>query len=243
MGTGYFPSQNAAVRRRKPVRWLPILAILGILLASGTVLADVVLSYSAENGLGANATSPFLFQNGGNYAAAHSLGIATNAYASGTSGPTVTTTISGVVGVPVEAYNVTQLATGTTIPAATTFGNVLAVNPSTLTPTNVVCAYAFVSTAAPSPGTTGVSGAPTGCSATVPTLGLVSTGCGTHATAQVATINLLTGAINGSIATSGCTVASGTASGVIVLYVSYAVTTSGAVTATSLNTFQVPVNL
>lgn len=210
-------------------------------MASGTVLADVVLSYSDNNGLGANAASPLVFQNGGNYATAHSLGIATNAYAVGSNGPTVTTTISGVSGVPVEALNVTELATGSTLGAALHLGNVATVGASTLTPANVVCAYAFISTAAPALGTIGVAGAPAGCAATVPALGQVSAGCGGSATAQVATVNLLTGAITGSIATAGCTVASGTISGVVILYVSYAVTTNGAVAATALNAFQVPV--
>ncbi len=210
---------------------------------SGTVLADVVLSYTANNGVGTNAASPFVFQNGANYAAAHGLGIATNTYASGTTGPTVTTTISGISGVPVAAYDVTEFATGATLGANGSIGNVVVPGATTYTPTNVVCAYAFVSTAKPSVGTTAVAGAPTGCTATVPALGTVSTGCGSSATAQVATVNLLTGTVSGSIGGAGCVAAKGTLSGVIVLYVSYAVTTSGTVTATTLNSYQVPVTL
>jgi hypothetical protein len=216
---------------------------LGILLVSGTVVADVVLSYAANNGIGINASSPFIFQNGGNYAAAHGLGITTNAYAVGSSGPTVTTTVSGVNGVPVAAMDVTEFATGTTLGANGTIANVQVVSATSLTPANVVCAYAFVSTAKPSLGSTAVAGQPAGCSATVPTLGAVSAGCGGSAAAAVATVNLLTGAVSGTIGTAGCVAAKGTLSGVIVLYVSYAITTNGVVTATSLNSFQVPVTL
>jgi hypothetical protein len=238
-----FRFENPRSKPHKPVRWLSALAIFGVLLVSGTVVADVVLSFSANNGVGANAASPFVFQNGGNYAAANGLGVATNTYASGTSGPTVTTTINGINGVLVAEFDVTEFATATTLGATGTPANVVVPSPTTLTPANVVCAYAFVSTAKPSLGATAVTGAPSGCSATLPTLGTVSPGCGGTATAQTATVNLLTGAVSGSIATAGCTVAKGTTTGTVVLYVSYTIVSSGAVTATSLNSFQVPVTL
>jgi hypothetical protein len=241
--TGNYWAQNHAKTHRKPLRWLSILAVLGVLMMSGVVVANVVLSYTDNTGLGANAASPFVFQNGGNYAAANGLGITTNTYATGTTGPTVTTTISGINGVPVEAYDITEFATAATLGANGTINTPLVVGATTYTPANVVCAYAFVSTAKPTLGTTAVSGAPAGCAATTPTLGTVSTGCGATATAAVATVNLLTGAVSGSLSSSGCVVAKGTHSGVLVLYVSYAITSSGAVTATTLNGFQVPVTL
>lgn len=212
-------------------------------MVSGTVLADVVLSFTASNGVGVNASSPFVFQNGANYAAANGLGVATNTYTAGTSGPTVTTTINGINGVLVAEFDVTEFATATTLGATGTPTNVVVPSATTLTPANVVCAYAFVSTAKPSLGSTAVTGAPAGCTATVPALGTVSAGCGGSATAQVATVNLLTGTISGSIAGASCSVAKGTLSGVIVLYVSYSIQTNGAVSATSLNAFQVPVTL
>jgi hypothetical protein len=239
-----FWKPKTEVRGRKPVRWLSVLAVLSVTLVSGTVLADVVLSFNAANGVGTNAATPFAFQNGGNYAAANGLGVATNTYpAAGTSGPSVTTTISGINGVLVSEFDVTEFATAATLGAVGVPSNVVVPSPVTLTPAKVVCAYAFVSTAFPSLGSTAVAGAPVGCTATVPSLGAVSTGCGVTATAQVATVNLLTGAISGTIASSGCTVAKGTLSGVIVLYVSYSIVTNGAVVATALNTFQVPVTL
>ena len=228
---------------KKPVRWLSVLATLGVVLLSATVVADVVLSFTVSNGVGANASSPFVFQNGGNYAAAHGLGVATNVYAAGTSGPSVTTTINGVNGVLVAEFDVTEFATATTLGATGSINNVVVPSASSLTPANVVCAYAFVSTAKQSLGSTAVTGAPVGCAATSPALGAVSAGCGGSATAQTATVNLLTGAVSGSIGGAGCSVASGTLSGVIVLYVSYSISTNGAVAATSLNTFQVPVTL
>ena len=228
--------------RRKPVRWLTLLAGLGVILVSGTVVADVVLAYTVNNGVGANTTSPFTFQAGGNYAAANGMGFATNAYAGGgSSGVLVTTTINGVQNVPVELFNVTEFATARAMTRTGTIGNVNVPAPSALTPAGVVCAYAFVSTAAPSFGGAGVAGAPAGCSATLPALGVVAPGC-SAGSAAVATVNLLTGAITGTIA-GACTVASGTAAGIVALYISYAITTNATVTATTLNSFTVPVTL
>src|SRR4029077_16905215 len=112
-----------------------------------------------------------------------------------------TTTISGIVSVPVEEFDVTEFATSAVTARTATIANVLVVSPSVLTPANVVCAYAFVSTAKPSLGTVAPAGAPAGCAATVPLLGAVSTGCGGSATAVVATINLLTGVVTGALST------------------------------------------
>jgi hypothetical protein len=224
------------------------LVLFGVILVSGTVVADVVLVFTVDHTLGANASSPFQFQGGANYAAANALGFVSNSYpgVATTTGVTVTTTISGVASVPVELFDMTEFATSVKLPAKATFANVNVPAATTLTPSNVVCAYAFVSTALPSFGTGAIAGAPAGCSATLPTLGAVSAGCGASATAQTAVVNLLTGVVTGtSIGTpnSGCTTALNTAAGTTVLYVSYAITTTGAVTTTSLNSFTIPVTL
>ena len=241
--TNLYLKSPIASYRRKPVRWLSVLVGLGIILVSGTVVADVVLAYTANNSVGANAASPFMFQGGSNYAAANALGFVTNVYAgAGLTGPMVTSTISGVQSVPVELFDVTEFATAKIVPRTGTVANVNVPNPSLLAVAGVVCAYAFVSTAVPSFGGAAVAGAPAGCSATLPSLGAVASGCGVGGTAAVATVNLLTGAVSGSIAGS-CTVASGTAANTLVLYVSYAITTNAAVAATTLNAFTVPVTL
>jgi hypothetical protein len=235
-------------RVKKPARWLSFLVLFGVVLVSGTVVADVVLVFTVSHNLGVNATSPFQFQGGANYATANALGFVTNTYpgVATTTGVTVTTTIKGVVSVPVQLYDVTEFATSVLLPAKATYSNVNVPAATALTPANVVCAYAFVSTALPSFGPTGVAGAPAGCSATMPALGAVSTGCGATATAQTAVVNLLTGAVTGTsigTANSGCTTALNTAASTVVLYVSYAITTSGAVSATALNAFTIPVQL
>jgi hypothetical protein len=227
--------------RTKSGRWLTILVGCGVLLVSGTVIADVVLAYTDNNSVGTNTTSPFQFVQGSNYASANGMGFVTNAYPAGTSGPTVTTTINGVSSVPVLLFDVTEFATGKVLTTSAHVSNVNVPAPSVLTPAGVVCAYAFISTAAPSLGTTGVTGAPAGCSATMPALGSLSAGC-TGGTASTVVVNLLTGVITGTIAGS-CTVPTATVSGVTVLYISYAITVNAAVTATTLNAFTVPITM
>jgi hypothetical protein len=243
------PKNRIAVRpSKKPARWLSFLVLFGVILVSGSVVADVVLVFTVNHNLGANASSPFQFQGGANYVAANALGFVSNSYPgiATTTGVTVTTTISGVASVPVELFDVTEFVTSVKLPAKATYSNINVPSASTLTPANVVCAYAFVSTAVPSFGPTAVAGSPVGCSATMPTLGAVSTGCGVGATAQTAVVNLLTGAVTGTsigTANSGCTTVLNTVALTTVLYISYAITTTGAVSATSLNAFTVPVTL
>jgi hypothetical protein len=229
--------------RRKPVRWLSILVGLGVILVAGSVVADVVVAYAASNGVGPNTGSPFRFQQGGNYAAANAVGVITNTYpGGGSNGPAVTTTLNGISSVPVMQFDVTEFATAILTTRTGTLANVNVPAPVGVAPAGVVCAYAFVSTAVPTLGTTGVAGAPAGCSATLPTLGAVSAGC-VGGSAVTAVVNLLTGAVSGTTLAGACTVPVGTAAATIVLYISYAITTNAAVVATSLNTFTVPVTL
>lgn len=227
--------------RTKSGRWLSVLVASGVILVSGTVIADVVLAYTANNNVGTNTGSPFQFVQGSNYASANGMGFVTNAYPAGTSGPTVTTTINGVSSVPVLLFDVTEFSTAKTLTTTAHVSNVNVPAPSILAVAGVVCAYAFVSTATPSLGTTGVAGAPAGCSATLPSLGTLSAGC-TGGTASTVVVNLLTGAITGTIAGS-CVVPTGTLTGVVVLYVSYAITVNATVTATALNAFTVPITM
>ncbi|MCI4369146.1 MAG: hypothetical protein L3K09_06260 [Thermoplasmata archaeon] len=234
---------NLATRSaKKPVRWLSIVVTLGIVLVSGSVLADVVLAYTANNGVGTNAADPFVFQQGANYATANSLGIITSAFTGGgSSGAQVTTTVSGVASVGVTALDSVEFATAIKLPAAAVIGNVYVITPTAFAPANVVCAYAFISTASPSAGNVAVAGAPAGCQATTPALGALSAGCAAGS-AAVATVNLLTGAVIGTIA-GACTVASATVAATVTLYISFGITVNGVVVATSLNTFTVPVTM
>jgi hypothetical protein len=149
---------------KKPARWLSFLVLFGVILVSGTVVADVVLVFTVNHSLGANASSPFQFQGGANYAAANALGFVSNSYpgVATTTGVTVTTTISGVASVPVELFDMTEFATSVKLPAKATFANVNVPAATVLTPSNVVCAYAFISTAAPSFGVGAIAGAPAG---------------------------------------------------------------------------------
>ena len=226
--------------RKRPVRWLTALVVLGVIVVSGTVVADVVLAYTANNSVGPNGTSQFQFTDGSNAAAAKSAGVATNAYpGGGSSGVTVTTTIDGIALIPVEALQVTLFQTAVLTTNTAAIGNVLVPSASSITVTNVVCAYAFVSDAVQTYGTTLAGSA--ACGATIPTLGALSAGCSTGTSGQ-AIVNLLTGAVTGTTWT--CSVPSGTAASTSVLYVSYAITTSGPVAGTTvLNSFSIPVTL
>jgi hypothetical protein len=229
-------------KAKSRVRWLSVLTGLAVVLVAGVVVADVVLNFTTSTGVGANTSAPFEFQNGGNYGTAHGFGFVTSTYPGGSSpGVSVTTTINGIATVPVSMFDVNELITAVATTSTAHIGNVFVPSASALTVAGVVCAYAFVSTAIPSPGATAVAGAPAGCAATLPTLGTLSSGC-TGGTANVAAVNLVAGTVTGSIAAS-CTVPSSTAASTIVLYVSYYIATSGVVTATTLNSFAIPVTL
>lgn len=233
------PNKMGRVRARG-LRWLSILMGASVVLVAGVVAADVVLVYSDSNTINGAASNPFAFTNGGNYATAHSYSFITTSYTGGTStsGPEVATTVSGITDVTVQLYDVVEFDTAATITSPTAIGDAVGLNAPT-TVTNVLCAYAFVSTALPSLGSTGVSGAPAGCSVTVPALGSVSAGC---QTAAVMSVNLLTGAALGTLA-GDCTVPTSTASGATVLYISYGIVTTGSVSSSGLATLTIPVAL
>jgi hypothetical protein len=228
--------------RRKPVRWLTMLVGVGVILVSGTVVADVILAYTANDSIGPNIASPFLFQKGGNYASASSLGVATDAFpAAGNSGVTVTTTLAGIQSVPVGLLDINEFAVGASAtPASATVKTPYVPSPSAVAIAGVVCAYAFISNGAPAFGVAAVAGAPAGCGATMPTVASVSAGCGVVATA-VTVVNLMSGVVAGALS---CAVASATAASSVLLYVSYWITTNGAVTGTtSVNSFVIPISM
>ncbi|MCI4331112.1 MAG: hypothetical protein L3K19_04615 [Thermoplasmata archaeon] len=227
---------------RRPVRWLTLLVGLGVILVSGTVVADVILAYTANNSIGPNISSPFLFIKGGNYASASSLGVATDVFpGAAVNGVTVTTTLAGIQSVPVGLLDVNEFAVGASAtPASASIKTPYVPSPAVVAIAGVVCAYAFVTNGAPAFGVAPVAGAPAGCGATMPTVASVSAGCGVVATA-VTVVNLLSGTLAGALT---CAVASGTAASSTLLYVSYWVTTNAAVSGTtSVNAFVIPVTL
>jgi hypothetical protein len=237
---GGLPRPGDRKRSHGRSRWPTFLMLAAMILVAGTVVADVVLTYNVFNNTGANAASPFDFVNGGNYGTAHALGLITTAYTAPAN--QVTTSLSGVEYVTAEIYDViefdTAVATATTYHiTSASLVTIIGANPA-----GVVCAYAFLSDAAPSAGTVAVAGEPAGCGAVTPTLGARAAACtGATWVAGVATINLLTG---GTVANSPgtCNIATGVGAGTIAEYVSYAVYVNGAVAAgTALNTFGIPI--
>ncbi len=213
----------------RPVRWLSILMGLAIVMVSGTVLADVVLTYSVANNLNTGATSPFTFAEGSNYVTANGLGMlpapSCNPGALGSDCYQLDTTVVGVQYVPTEILNGYSFEETEATTAAWTVGStsIAGVAPSTA-PTNVVCAYAFISDETLAPGDVTVSTTSTSC--TTPSLSLtgatLNAACGTGSTGGISAIDLTTGTV---VATTGpwtCSIASGSgAASTMLLTISY----------------------
>ena len=227
--------------KHKRIRWLPLLLGVAVVLVSGSVVADVVLTYVANTGVAANATSPFAWAEGSNYATAAGFGFATTSFpGGGTFGPSMTTTLAGVEDVNVELVNINTFTLASTLPSGDTavLGGMLTSGAPT-TVANVVCAYAIITAYVPATSGTSVSGAPAGCGAFVPTsTGTVGAGCtGT----PYAVVNLLTGAIGTDTIGGACSLTSSTSAPATILYVSFAIYTDGTVSGASMASFSVPV--
>ncbi len=228
--------------KHKRIRWLPLLLGVAVVLVSGSVVADVVLTYVANTGVAANATSPFAWAEGSNYATAAGFGFATTSFGGGTSGPSMTTTLAGVEYVNVELVNINTFILANTLPSGdtATLGGILTSGAPT-TVGGVVCAYAFITGYVPSTSGSPVSGAPAGCGAFVPgSTGTLGAGCtGT----PYAVVNLLTGSIGTDTIGGACSLTSSTSASATILYVSFAIYTDGTVstTTTTMASFSVPV--
>jgi hypothetical protein len=238
-------SSPTRTKRHKRIRWLPLLVGAAIVLVSGSVVADVVLTYVANTGVGANATSPFEWADGANYGTANGLGLATTAFSpSSTDAAQMSTTISGVQLVNVELVDVNtfQLAATLTSPTTAAFGTIGTFNVPTGAPGGVACAYAFITTYVPSTSGTLVPGAPAGCTAFIPGTGTTTSfGNGCTVVAAV-TIDLVSGTVAGASNLVGaCALSSSSATGTPSLYVSYAIYTTTGVTPSSLSSFGIPV--
>jgi hypothetical protein len=200
-----FGSSKGGAKRGR-VKWLSVLMGVGILLITGTVVADVVLTYVVNNQLGSTGTSPFVFVEGSNYALASSYGLATSTFFGGTGaggGSSVSTSISGLNQVNVELINVTTFAQNLSIGATATaaIGGIQLFGTPVLPASGLVCAYAVLTTYVPAssgallPGE--ASGAGNQCLAFAPyaVAGTTSTHLGQGCKAAVGdVINLATGA-------------------------------------------------
>lgn len=208
---------NANHGRHRQVRWFSLLIAVGILGVSGTVIADVVLTYAVSSGIGTTATSPFSWQQGANYAAGSGMSLLPastcnpNPLSSSSSGCFILTqNVNGIQYVPttlVNALNFQWLATTT---RATDVGaSELSVAFTGTLPAGS-CAYAFISNFAMSPSDFAYNnGAP--CSVTAsPVGGPTPYATCAAATAQVETVNMATGTTSGTV---DCTIAASTAAG------------------------------
>ncbi len=230
--------------KHKRIRWLPLLLGVAVVLVSGSVVADVVLTYVANTGVGASAASPFQWGQGNNYATANTLGLATTTFpgGTGTTGPAMTTVVSGISNVNVELVNVNTFGLAITLSGSTSvaFGGLIATGPASVTsvPSELVCAYAIITDYVP--GTTGIyaGGTPAGCDVFIPSVGPLGEGCGSS---TYAVVNLMTGAIGGPNGfAASCGLPGGSPSGTS-LYVSFAIYTDNPITTgSSLGTFSVP---
>ena len=229
--------------KHKRIRWLPLLLGVAVVLVSGSVVADVVLTYVANTGVGTNIASPFEWADGGNYATAAGLSFATTTFTgSTTSGPSMTTTLAGAQNVNVELVNINVFDLSSALTAGTTGvlgGVITGAGPGTVG--GVVCAYAIITDYVP--GTTGtlIGSAPAGCGAFIPAYtGTYGTGC---TTSGIAVVNLLTGGIVTNTIGGACSVSSSTSAPATILYVSYGIYTDATVGNTPMASFSVPVVL
>jgi hypothetical protein len=215
---GSSTSRGAASRRG---RWIAIAVGLLAVAVVGAAVADVVLMFQTGTKAG-SVGSPFVFANGGNYAAAHAQGLATNTYPNAQS-VSVSAKVSGAAGA-YGTYLIDTLELVGNVTSAATWHVHLDVT-TALTGTGINAAYvsycSSLPTGVPDTGASLSSGtdangnpwaifAPT-CAGTESTLSLLTVGTG--ATVTLASL------------TSGTTV----------LYVSFllAVTNTGATTTTA----------
>ncbi len=203
--------------KRGGTRWVSLLLGVGIVLVTGTVLADVVLTYTLNNSVGSSNTSPFEWEEGTNYAAASSLSIVSNTCNPSNMGATNPTncfalsmTVNGVSYVPTtvaDAVHFQWLATSATVATSVGTGVLSVVTTANTLPAGS-CAWAFISNGAlTATSFTYTAGTPCSVSAAAPAS--VYTACGAS-TAATASVNLLTGAVNGAVT---CSIAKATAAG------------------------------
>lgn len=177
--------------RKGQTRWFSVLLGVAIVMVTGTVLADVVLTYVVNNNVKTTGNSPFVFKDGANAPTAYQYGLMDSFYYGGPQsvsgangyGSSVSTGIAGLNRVNVEMLDVTEFAQNLSLSTYTATIGAVSVFGTAAPPAGLVCAYAFVTTYLPA-----TSGAPlaqpanSGCLAFAPyatgTTG--GQGCGTN---------------------------------------------------------------
>ncbi|MDE1819447.1 MAG: hypothetical protein KGJ23_00455 [Euryarchaeota archaeon] len=233
---------------------------VAVLTVSGAVLADVVLTYFASTNTGAG-TTPFGFENAGNYNLASHYNLVVNTFTTASAHEAVLATLGLVQDVQIEAVNVTSfnltnalaLHEHAYIKSPGTFGSVSAgVN-------GIVCAYAIVTTYFPSGNVTSLGGVSTSganCGAFIPgpalgVNGATATGQGCIGGKNYAVFNLTSGVEDSeSGMAAGATLCSLSSFSTVSpgetgsLFVTYSFTSDLVVTSgTVLDGFSVPVTM
>ena len=211
--------------KRGGTRWVSLLLGVGIVLVTGTVLADVVLTYTLDNTVGGATTSPFNWEESTNYNTANTFGLINT----GTCTPgaistgantcySLTSAVKGVEDVPTVLLNVVDLYSQGTIPAS--YSAVLGISVGTAAVAGLAngCAYAIISNYQMLPGDIVVPSYASPCTITVtPNGGVANNVCGILGAGDaVDEINLVAPT---SGTAPGCTVPSATAGAS--LFVSY----------------------
>jgi hypothetical protein len=141
-----FPARPPRSLRRQQFWVLGGTALaVGLLLAAGLGLADVVLFYQVQSTVG-GTSSPFKFVNGGNYAAAHTQGLVTATYPNAQQ-VSVSESISGANGA-YGSYVLDVLELQPTVTGAASWHYHVDVTRA-LVATGVNAAYVFYCTTAP----------------------------------------------------------------------------------------------
>lgn len=208
---------------RKRVRWFSALVTMGLVLTTGVVVADVVLTYSLQSNVTTTNSSPFSWDQGSNYGTASSLSLVSETcQTGGTLGPSggpgtcfeLSPTVSGVASVPTTLVSAYEFdLTAATAPAA--FSAAVTAATGTLALGAGGCAFLYISNV---PLTTGSFAYTSSCTVTVTApAGASNAACGVGVGAgSVLTVNLQ----GGTSGSTSCAVPNGQASAGL-LFVSY----------------------
>ena len=253
-------------RTRSRAWWTSTLPGAGVLLITGLILAEAVISSAAGFFANSDGASQFTWAQGAGYVAAQTLGLVTSVFSGGTytSGPSVFTTVSGISFVNVVMTDVTVFQLNSQLAGSAVVKGV-SPSPGSHTVTNVTCAYAIITTYSPNDTGAALMGEPIGCMAFAPqVLGYgpehtpdIGQGC---QSANGVAIDLLTGNIvdawvaatttavvpvAGDFDSIGgmCALTSSSITGTPTLYVSYAVYLTGATPPTPLAAISVTVSI
>ncbi len=90
-------------RRHRPVRWFSLLMGVAVLAVTGSVVADVIITFELSTSVTNTLTGPFAWDQGSNYGAAAALGVLTSTCASGT---------LGTLGAPAGCFHLSTVVNG-----------------------------------------------------------------------------------------------------------------------------------